>query len=173
MRRSRYHARSHPDTTGCCQCRPVASDDVELRRNPRASAPRPPWDRTNNLRVGRPTGRQHRQLTLRTSSGVYRTPPLGSNQERDDPTHEKGCAQDGNRRAAWCACTAPPLLGHQKIHRPINSDGCRGCSSISWSKVILTIWSKLCCSHLSLSRRRTAHAQHSSTPLQCNLSGRA
>eukprot|EP00964_Phaeocystis_antarctica_P110234 scaffold74620_cov101-Phaeocystis_antarctica.AAC.5 len=61
--------------TGCCQCRPVASDDVELRRNPRASAPRPPWDRTNNLRVGRPTGRQHTQLT-RGLGVVLRQPTL-------------------------------------------------------------------------------------------------
>ena len=72
-----------------------------------------------------------------------------------------------------CVHSPPPCWATKKIHRPINSDGCRGCSSISWSKVILTIWSKLCCSHLSLSMRRTAHAQHSSTPLQCNLSGRA
>ena len=34
-----------------------------MRRDPRASAPRPPWDQTNNLRVGRPTGRQHTQRT--------------------------------------------------------------------------------------------------------------
>ena len=43
-------------------------------------------------------------------------------------------------------------------------------SSILWSKVILTIWSKPSCSHLFLSMRRTAYAWHKlSTPLQCNL----
>ena len=34
----------------------------------RASAPRPPWDRTNNLRVARPTGREHKQRTLTDSA---------------------------------------------------------------------------------------------------------
>ena len=62
------YVRSRPDTTGSRASRPVDSDDVETRRNPRASAQRAPLDRTNNLRVARPTGREHTQRTLTDSA---------------------------------------------------------------------------------------------------------
>jgi len=66
--------RSRPDTTGSRASRPVDSDDVETRRNPRGSAQRAPLDRTNNLRVTRPTGREHTQRTL-TDSATSEHPP--------------------------------------------------------------------------------------------------
>ena len=113
MRPNRYHVRKRPDTTGCCQCRPEASDDVEKRRNPRLTLSRSPWDRTNNLRVERPTGRQTHTTNTRlcTSSAESQHPPLG---RHNGLTQHKLRDYAGRARSRPRLVRAqPPQLGHR------------------------------------------------------------